>query len=403
VAGHRSRSFAALVVAFVLLVSMVPDVVARGLAPTAVLDLGVLINGSPTGDPDTQVALRLAVEDVNAFFAERDERVSVRLTVEGTGLDPGVALAKVKSLAARDLKVVIGPESSGEAEAIKPFTDANGMVLLSHCSTAPALAIPGDSLYRMVPSDERQAAAIARLVHDDGKRAIVPMWRADVFGDGIAELVRRRFVGLGGFVAPGVRFVPDSADLSADVAALAAQVEQARAGFGGAVAVVFLGFGTDGAAVLAQATDFPALGAVTWYGSDGTALSREILADPLAARFAVQVGFANTLFADVHTERADAVRARISAGVGGGPVYFCAMAAYDAVWLAALTAAVTGTADTASFERTLVATAATYEGVTGPLTLDAAGDRAEGAYDVWTIQERDGDLGWGTVSRTAER
>lgn len=390
-----------LVVAFVLLVSTVPDVVARGLAPTAVIDLGVLINMSPTGDPDTQVALRLAVEDVNAYFAERDEPVSVRLTVEGTGLDLDVALAKVERLAARGLNVIVGPESSGEAEAIKPFTDAHGMVLLSHCSTAPALAIPGDSLYRMVPSDERQAAAIARLARGDGTQVVVPMWRADVFGDGISALLRQHFRDLGGFVAPGVRFDPGSADFSADLAALAAQVQQAHAG--GPVAVVFFGFGTDGAAVLAQATEFPGLGAVPWYGSDGTALSREILADPLAARFALQVNFANTLFADVHTEGADAVRARVSAGIGGGPVYYCALAAYDAVWLAALTAAITGTADTASFARTLVATANGSEGVTGPLTLDAAGDRAEAAYDVWAIQDRGGELVWRTVARAAER
>jgi hypothetical protein len=42
------------------------------------------------------------------------------------------------------------------------------MVVLSHCSAAPSLAIAGDSVYRMVPSDLHQAAAIARLIHDHG-------------------------------------------------------------------------------------------------------------------------------------------------------------------------------------------------------------------------------------------
>jgi branched-chain amino acid transport system substrate-binding protein len=402
VIGHSVREICAALAAAVLLASTVPEVLARGLAPTAAIDLGVLINMSPTGDPDTQVALRLAVEDLNAFFVERHVAVSVRLTVEGTGLDPDAALAKVQSLAARRLKVVIGPESSGEAEAIKPFTEASDMILLSHCSTAPALAIPDDSLYRMVPSDVRQAGAIARLVRNDGNRVIVPIWRGDLFGDGLAALVRQRFIDLGGAVAPGVRFDPTTTDFSAEVTALAVQVEQARTSAGGAVAVVFLGFGTDGAAVLAQASEFTALGAVAWYGSDGTALSREILADPLAARFAVRVGFFSTLFADVHSPRADAVRTRISAGIGGGPVYYCAMAAYDAVWLAGLTAADTGTADIESFKRALVATADAYEGVTGPTEFDAAGDRADAAYDVWAIQDQGGALVWGTVARAAE-
>jgi hypothetical protein len=68
---------------------------------------------------------------------------------------------------------------------------------------------------------------------------------------------------------------------------------RAWASFGDAVAVAFFSFGTEGAAVLAQAADIPALGAVAWYGSDGTALSREILGDPRAAPFAVRTGCFN--------------------------------------------------------------------------------------------------------------
>jgi hypothetical protein len=53
VIGHSVREIFA---ALVLLASTVPEVLARGLAPTAAIDLGVLINMSPTGDPDIQVA-----------------------------------------------------------------------------------------------------------------------------------------------------------------------------------------------------------------------------------------------------------------------------------------------------------------------------------------------------------
>jgi branched-chain amino acid transport system substrate-binding protein len=393
--SRRDRSIALLAVVAVSLLLGASTALARGPSwTTPVIELGGIITMSDTGDPDTQVALALAVEDVNAYFAARGSALRVRLTLEGTGLDPEIALAQVERLAARGFKVIIGPESSAEVEAIKPFTDANGMRVLSHCSTAPALAIPGDSVYRLVPSDLRQAAAIARLIAREGKRAIVPMWRGDVWGDGISAALRRELVALGVTVWPGVRFDPEAADLSADLAALAAQVEQARAASGEAVAVAFLGFGSDGAAALAGATDIPVLGAVRWYGSDGTALSREILAEPAAARFAVETGFASTLFADVHTPGADAVRARISAAVGGGSVYYCAMAAYDAVWLAALGAAAVGTDDVESFTHVLVAIADSSVGVTGPITLDAAGDRADAAYAVWEIRDQGGRLVW---------
>jgi len=362
------------------------------------IELGALINMSATGDPDTQAAIRLAVEDVNAFFAGRGPHPRVRLTIEGTGLDPDVAIEKIEFLAARGLNIVIGPESSGELEAIKPFTDENDIVLLSHCSTAPSLAIPGDSVYRLVPSDLRQAEAIARLIDENGHRAIVPMWRAGVWGDDISSAAGQQFVALGGSVFPGVRFDPEEADFSDDLAALNAQVADARASFGNTVAVAFFSFGTEGAAVLAQAADVPALGTVTWYGSDGTALSREILDEPRAAQFAVQTGFFNTLFADVHTPEADAVRERISAAIGGGGVHFCATAAYDAVWLAALSAADAGTENLDSFKLVLIAVADSYEGATGPTTLDAAGDRADAAYDVWAIEEENGQYMWAPVA-----
>jgi branched-chain amino acid transport system substrate-binding protein len=369
---------------------------ARGLRAMTI-EVGAVINLDPQGDPDTQVALQLAVQDINAFFAAGDSPYRVRLTVEGTGLDPQVALAKVEKLAAQGVKVIVGPETSAEAATIKPFTDAHGVVAISHCSTAASLAIPNDSIYRMVASDERQAAVLAGLIRSAGHRAVVPMWRADIFGDDNAAALNREFTALGGTVLPGVRYDPDATDHSADLAALAAQVTNARATFDGAVAVILFAFGQDGATILARAADVPVLGTVIWYGSDGTAISREILDSPAAAGFAVKTGFLNTLLADVHTPKADAVRARISAGIGGGSVYFCAPAAYDAVWLAALSAATVSPSDTGAFVRALVAIAGSYEGASGPTTLDAAGDRVFGTYDLWAIENQDGEFVWKTV------
>lgn len=397
--GGRRRTF---LVVGVLLLST--GMLQAGGRPTdhgqPVIRLGALITQSETGDPDTQAAIRLATDDVNAYFARGGPgpagrpRSRALLTVEGTGLDPEVALNSIGHLERRGLRVVIGPESSAEVEAVAAFADANGVVLLSHCSAAPSLAIPGDNVYRLVPSDLHQAGAIARLIADGGFRAIVPLWRAGVWGDDIAAAAAQGFTALGGTVYSGVRFDPGQSDFAADLAALHEQVAEAQASFGDDVAVAFFSFGTEGAAVLAQAADVPALGAVTWYGSDGTALSREILGDPQAARFAIRTGFLNTLFADVHTPLAMAVRERIAAAIGGGGVHFCSTAAYDAVWLAALAAAAAGTDDAERFKRALTEIAATFVGATGPTTLDAAGDRAAAAYDVWAIQEQDGEYAW---------
>jgi branched-chain amino acid transport system substrate-binding protein len=361
-----------------------------------VINLGVLITRNAAGDPDTQAAIRFALKDVNAFLASREDgpQASILLSVRGTGLDADAAAEKIQILAGRGLKVIIGPESSAEVEAIKPYTDANQMVLLSHCSTAPSLAVENDSVFRMVPSDLSQATAIAELIHSAGYQAIIPMWREGVWGDDISTASAQQFSNLGGTVYPGVRFDPEQTDFSAKLADLSEQVQDARVNFGAQVAVAYFSFGPEGALMLAQASAIPGLGDLTWFGSDGTALSREILDNPAAAQFAVKTGFFNTLFADPDTALANVMRARISAVIGGGGVHFCALAAYDAVWLAALAAALTGTDDIDAFKLALVEVANSYEGASGLTRLNDSGDRAGATYNVWGIEDVDGQRQW---------
>jgi branched-chain amino acid transport system substrate-binding protein len=361
-----------------------------------VINLGVLITRNAAGDPDTQAAIRFALKDVNAFLASREDgpQASILLSVRGTGLDADAAAEKIQILAGRGLKVIIGPESSAEVEAIKPYTDANQMVLLSHCSTAPSLAVENDSVFRMVPSDLSQATAIAELIHSAGYQAIIPMWREGVWGDDISTASAQQFSNLGGTVYPGVRFDPEQTDFSAKLADLSEQVQDARVNFGAQVAVAYFSFGPEGALMLAQASAIPGLGDLTWFGSDGTALSREILDNPAAAQFAVKTGFFNTLFADPDTALANVMRARISAVIGGGGVHFCALAAYDAVWLAALAAALTGTDDIDAFKLALVEVANSYEGASGLTRLNDSGDRADATYNVWGIEDVDGQRQW---------
>jgi len=66
----------------------------------------------------------------------------------------------LKDLASKGIRIVIGPSTSAELEAIKDYANNNGSILLSPSSTAPLLAIPGDNIFRLVPDDTHQAEAI---------------------------------------------------------------------------------------------------------------------------------------------------------------------------------------------------------------------------------------------------
>ncbi|RLE87170.1 MAG: ABC transporter substrate-binding protein, partial [Thermoprotei archaeon] len=111
-----------------------------------------------------QAAAQMAIEDVNAYVKALGYNVKFVLIPEDTQGTQEGALAKIQALAAKGVKVVVGPLSSAEVKAVKSFADSEGIVVISHSSTSPALAIPGDYIFRFVPTDEFQGRALARLL-----------------------------------------------------------------------------------------------------------------------------------------------------------------------------------------------------------------------------------------------
>jgi len=383
-----------------------PHTAAQQAAPSGAartITLGALFTMTEVADPDTQAALTIAVEDVNRYLAESGSGATLSVQREGTGMQPSAALDGLRRLAAAGVKVVVGPETSGELAAIRDEAQRSGMVVISHCSTAPSLAIPGDSIFRLVPDDTRQAEAIADLLERSGARAAVQLWRDDVFGIDLSDATRRALARRGIVTYDGAALAPDAANLNGAVANLTAEVEAAVAAYGAdRVAVQASIFGPDVGPVFAAALAQPALTQVRWVGSDGTAQSAELLEDPVAAGFAVRVGgFPNPLFAGADSPKTAQIAARVTALAGRAP-QVCALAAYDAVWLAALTALATGgTDDSAAFARTFPQTADHYYGATGWTALNAAGDREAAEYAIWAVAERDGAFIWQQAGRIA--
>jgi branched-chain amino acid transport system substrate-binding protein len=353
------------------------------------ITIGALLNGAEDGDRDTQAAVKLATADLNEYLAGT---ARVTLQVEGTGLAPADALAKLDSLSSHGVKLIVGPESSAELAALRPLIDQRGLTVISHCSTAPSLALADDGIFRLVPDDTRQATALARLMVDDGLERIVPVWRGDVFGDDLSSATRRELERLGAQTVEGIRFDPDHPNPAALTAELARRVEAAVAERGAAhVGVHLVAFGPDLPPIMDAAAGQPGLAEVRWYGSDGSVQSRELLADPGAASFARTVGFPSSLFAETPSRRGEKARAAIRAVVGFEP-QVCALTAYDAVWVAGLSALVAD--DPAGLRRAVPRTAEHYFGVSGWTALNPAGDRDAADYDFWALADQDGSLVW---------
>ncbi|MEM4688349.1 MAG: ABC transporter substrate-binding protein, partial [Thermofilaceae archaeon] len=110
-------------------------------------------------------AIQLAIEDVNRFAEGVGSRFRFQVLFEDTGTDPEAARSRMEALAAQGVKAFIGPMSSREVSQVKPFADANKLLVVSQSSTAVALAIPGDYVFRVVPPDSYQGKALAKYIY----------------------------------------------------------------------------------------------------------------------------------------------------------------------------------------------------------------------------------------------
>ncbi len=234
----------------------------------------------------SEAALQLAADDLNARLSANDAPTRVSVRVADTGLDPAQALDRLRTLAGEGVRIFVGPQSSSEVAALKPFADSAGVILLSQGSTASSLSIPNDNVFRLVPDDSHEGEAVVALLAQDGIETVVPLWREDAGNQGLHDAVEAQFQAQGGTVTAGDHYPPGTADFAAQLQAIKTQINAAVAASGvGAVAVYLAAF-EESALIFAQASADPAFAQVRWYGGDGTVQSAAVVADPTSAAFA---------------------------------------------------------------------------------------------------------------------
>ena len=335
----------------------------------------------------SEAALALAADDVNARLSDQGSPVRVSLRIEDTGLDPSQALDRLRTLTDQGVRIFVGPQSSSEVAALKPFADSAGVILLSQGSTAGSLSIPDDNVFRLVPDDAAEGAAMVELLREDGIETVVPLWREDAGNQGLHDAVERLFEAAGGTVTPGASYAPGTTDFTAPWATIRTEIEAAVAqGGAGTVAVYFASFEESAVAIFAAANADPAFSQVRWYGGDGVVQSSLVLGDSDAANFAAATAFRAPTYGlddqllQEHADLIAAIEAR-----SGFPADAFTLAAYDALHVAALAYADVGLGSIPSYRSALLAQAAAYAGATGNTALNPAGDRTVGDYDFYQV------------------
>ena len=384
-----------------LLCALLSTVIAAATPAHAARRADVIVVGglfSLTGDGSTlgkasEAALALAARDVNAEFAALKLPYRVETVVADTKLTPAGAVDGIRRLDEAGASIVVGPQSSAEAAAIREYANEHSIVLISQGSTASSLAIAGDYLFRLAPNDRLEGAATAALMRADGVDVVVPLWRDDAGNGGLRSSVAQFFTAAGGVAADGISYAPSTTDFTAAVTALGAAVRAAKTAHPGKKVAVYLAAFEEGAAILDRARLDADL-ALNWYGGDGLTNSQALLATPAVAAFAAATKFTAPAVAlpAQTSDRWTPLSAEIEARTGFTPDAF-SLSVYDAVWAGALASAEAHNRD--AFRRdAFVRTVQRSWGVTGPLALDAAGDRKNADFDFWTVAETGTKIDW---------
>ena len=163
--------------------------------------------------------------------------------------------------------------------AAKQYAEINDIILLSYASTSPSLSNEGDNLLRLVPDDTYQGKVIAERMINDGIKVIVPLWRGDIYGNGLYNSTKSNFEKLGGKVEEGIKYQPYTGKFATslhrinfimwnqDLEKLSAIVSDAVRKYGvNSVAVYVISF-DEITPILIQSPLFDILDKVRWYGA----------------------------------------------------------------------------------------------------------------------------------------
>lgn len=416
-------------ISFVIIYGLVEyneDLLTKNIIPTPVGGAGIKTeiigailpkSGSfaSTGIP-TITALNIAEQDVNEFFQKTNSSMRVKLQIEDSKTNPSETLNAIKRLHKANAKVIVGPMTSAAVNAVINYTNENDMVLISQSSTSPALSVVGDNLFRFIPDDKNQGKYMAKKMWDSGIKIVVPMWRDDIYGNELYKSMKENFENLGGIVSEGVKYKPHIGKFAAslhrinfimwnqDLKQLSQLVENQTKKVGNDYVGVYLISYDEVTPIMIQANEHKILDKVRWFGADSTAQNNHLLRNKDSALFAIKTNFVNPLFTvSLQNEKIEHIVEEIEKGKHEPTLLTYPIISYDALWVAALSLDKSNTMiekfNINTLKKNMVKLTESYRGISGNITLNNAGDRINGQYELWKIADGDDQhhFKWTTV------
>ena len=342
---------------------------------------------------ESKAALETAVADLSAAGSNR----TYELNILDSATVPTVASAFLNSMQASQ-RIIMGPMTSDALLACREVVAASEMVVISHSSTIPVLADSADQVVRLVPTDREMAEATVELMWRDGIRYLVTIHRSDAWGDALAGCIADAFQARGGTVLGEAEYVSyrDSEYTNALTNAndLLFINSGLTTGDYDQMACYLASYGEGTRIMELAATTNTLAPSIRWYGSDGFVQDASLLENTDAATYAEAVRYTASIFGFVPQPGYTAVYDQLVSELGSEPSAY-AYLAYDMVRVVATVLEhLSDDATAAQIEQSVRQTFSAASPITGPITLDAEGDRIEIRYDFWTITPDGSSLSW---------
>jgi branched-chain amino acid transport system substrate-binding protein len=337
--------------------------------------------------PGMYKGAKLAAKHVNDQGGILDGQQMIMPSGDSTCSDVSAAVKAAAHLVEdENVLAIVGPLCSGAAISIyKNVTIPAGITVVSPSATSPEITSldDGDLVFRTSPSDVYQGGIMARLLLSKGIRHIVITYVDNDWGKGISAELSTAFEADGGKVAGNFAHEEGKADYSDVIRSLSAS---------GVDTLVVLAYANgSGQTILRQAVESGAFD--QFVGGDGMASNSLIAAigsDKLRGMIVTKPGAPDSTGARVFNKYAWGNNLNPGGAFVGQ--------SYDAAFLLALAIEKNGSADRTGIARALRAVASppgevilpgewvkakalikagqeiNYEGATGPLDFDAAGD-----------------------------
>jgi len=257
----------------------------------------------------------------------------------------------------------------------------NDMMLVSSRSRQPLFNIVDEHMFRICPHDGDQGNAIARVLEARNITRVAVIRRGDDWADEVYKVFNEAY---GGEVLVDVRYPGESIEFSEELIELESAFNDA--GISG-VGLLVLSY-AEAEEIVAQASNYPALFTVPWFGADATAnLDESIYVDSVTGF--EEVGLYSVAHSVEYGEKWDWLASSYMNLTGVYPETRVGYD-YDAAWLYALTLLEAESFDRGDLAETMPVVGAGYHGATGFVRFDEAGDRVNACYDVWGYVVVDG-------------